>query len=89
MNTSLDSGVPFVSLDGVTGTTVAPRDSAALSEALTRLLDDSELRAIYAVQARDRVATEFTVELMTRRILHLYDTVISDKAVTRIDVVPA
>jgi len=38
VNTSLDSGVPSVSLDGVTGATVPPKDPTALADALTRLI---------------------------------------------------
>ena len=76
VNTALDSGVPYVSLDGQTGITVPPGDADALSGALNRLLDDPDLRAKYGQAGRERVNAEFTSEVMTRRMLKLYDEII-------------
>lgn len=76
VNTSLDSGVPFVSLDGLTGLTVPPGDSAALARALNALLDDDELRARLGEAARRRVETEFTAPVMGRRMLDLYASLV-------------
>jgi rhamnosyl/mannosyltransferase len=72
VNTNLDSGVPCVSLDGVTGLTVAPCDKEALSIAIKKLLDDSDLRAKFGEAGKRRVSEEFSVEVMTRRTLELY-----------------
>lgn len=72
VNTGLDSGVPFVSLDGLTGLTVPPGDSVALSRALKRLLDDDKLRTRLGDAARNRVETEFTARVMGRCMLDLY-----------------
>lgn len=79
VNTKLDSGVPYVSLDGQTGITVQPNDVPALSAALNRLLDDPDLRARYGQAGRERVAQEFTSEVMTRRMVELYDEVAGDR----------
>src|SRR5581483_10631947 len=57
VNTRLQSGVPFVSVDGVTGLTVPPGDPQALAAAINRLLDDSALRRSFG-QAGVRRATE-------------------------------
>jgi len=75
VNTRLDSGVPFVSLDGKTGFTVPPEDPAALAAALNRLLDDDALRATFGAAARERARQEFSLESMTSRTLALYERV--------------
>jgi rhamnosyl/mannosyltransferase len=72
INTQLDSGVPFVSLDGVSGITVPPADVGALAAAITLLLENPELRTRFGAAARERACTEFSVETMTARILDIY-----------------
>jgi len=76
VNTNLDSGVPWVSQDGVTGITVPPRDPFALAAAITKLLDDDSLRAEYGQAARLRVEKEFTQDLMIARLLETYGEVL-------------
>jgi rhamnosyl/mannosyltransferase len=76
VNTSLDSGVPTVSLDGVTGITVPPRDSRALAGAINTLLDNSELRQKYGRAARERVEKGFDQSVMLERTLNLYQQVL-------------
>jgi len=78
VNTRLQSGVPFVSLDGVTGLTVAPGDPTALASALNKLLDDAELRQRYGNAALQRVSAEFTVTAMVKRTLDVYRQVAND-----------
>jgi len=75
VNTQLDSGVPYVSLDGETGFTVEPRDSNALAVAISTLLDEHALRARFGAAARRRVEKEFNAELMARRTLDVYQEV--------------
>jgi rhamnosyl/mannosyltransferase len=77
VNTALDTGVPFVSPDGVTGITVPPADPDALAGALTRLLGDPALRARLGAAGRARVAGELSAETMARRTLDLYRAVAS------------
>jgi len=77
VNTSLDSGVPFVSLDGVSGLTVPPRDPRALAAAINRLLDDAALRARLGEGARRRARAEFDVNTMTDRVMALYESVVA------------
>jgi rhamnosyl/mannosyltransferase len=75
VNTSLDSGVPFVSLHNQTGLTVAPENPDALAAAINRLLDDQSLRESLGRAARLRARQEFSLETMTSRTLALYETV--------------
>jgi glycosyltransferase involved in cell wall biosynthesis len=72
VNTRLATGVPFVSIDGLTGLTVAPRDSSSLARAITQLLDNADLRAQYGADAFRRVQSEFSAEQMAARTLALY-----------------
>jgi rhamnosyl/mannosyltransferase len=79
VNTSLDSGVPFVSLDQITGFTVPPGDVGALGAAINRLLDDAGLRRRFGEAARARAESEFSVEIMKSRILSLYRQLLTAK----------
>lgn len=83
VNTRLDSAVPHVSLDGLTGLTVPPGDPAALAAALNALLDDPARRAAMGAAARQRVREEFSAELMARRTLEVYREVVAGAARTR------
>lgn len=83
VNTRLDSAVPHVSLDGLTGLTVPPGDPAALAAALDALLDDPARRAAMGAAARQRVREEFSAGLMARRTLEVYREVVAGAARTR------
>ena len=71
INTNLPSGVPLVSLDGVTGVTVPPGDSIALAQAMTRLAGDEALREAYGAAALERVLKNFTLEAMCGAVIKL------------------
>jgi len=75
VNTRLDSGVPSVSVDGVTGLTVPPAHPEALASAINLLLEDPWRRMEYGRAARRRVQEEFSLEVMTHRTLQLYNEV--------------
>jgi len=72
VSTDLETGVPFVNRNGVTGFIVPPRDSWALAEAINRLLEDESLRNRMGVEGRRRVERE-----LARETLKLYDEVLS------------
>jgi len=78
VNTNLDTGVPFVSLDGQTGLTVPPGESQALAVAINRLLDDDGLRHTFGQAGVRRATQEFSLDTMLRRTLDLYQTVRTD-----------
>jgi rhamnosyl/mannosyltransferase len=77
VNTNLPTAVPNVSLNGITGFTVPPRDSHALAVALNRLLKDSELRAAFGAAGRKRVEAEFSAAQMTESVMNLYGELLS------------
>ena len=72
VNTELDSGVPEVSLNELTGFTVPPRDPSALAAALNRLLSDASLRESLGREGQRRAEKEFSVEIMSQRMSGLY-----------------
>jgi len=72
VSTTLTTGVPFVNQNGVTGLTVAPGDVAALSDALSRILGDDELRARLGAAARERALSEFTIPRMCAGYADVY-----------------
>lgn len=72
INTSLPTGVPHVSLDGVTGITVPPEDENALAEAINTLARDKALRQKYGKAAAERAETAFSEKNVLQR---LYDTI--------------
>lgn len=59
--------------DGETGLLVPPEDPAALASAISRVLDDRELRRRLGEQGRRLVLDRFTAGHMARRFESLYD----------------
>jgi rhamnosyl/mannosyltransferase len=77
INTALDSGVPEVSLSGVTGLTVPPNDVGALTTALNEIFT-SPLRATeFRKAARARALRYFTHDRMTDETLAAYRAAIA------------
>jgi glycosyltransferase involved in cell wall biosynthesis len=79
INTSLDSGVPYVSLHEQTGLTVPPANPPALAAAINRILDDADLRNSLGRAGVRRAQQEFSLESMLTRTLQLYQTVVEDR----------
>lgn len=71
VNTYLPSGVPSVSLHGVTGLTVPPCDAAALRDAIVAILSDASLRSRFATNARERVRL-FSSTVVLNKIMSHY-----------------
>jgi rhamnosyl/mannosyltransferase len=80
VNTNLASGVPFASLDGVTGITVEAASIDALTIGINRLLNDPGVRITYGEAARRRVQSEFTIEEMVRRTRDLYQACLTGES---------
>jgi rhamnosyl/mannosyltransferase len=64
VSTNLQTGVPWVNQDGVSGLVVAPGDAGQLAAALGRLAADADLRARLGRAAAARAADLFTRERM-------------------------
>jgi glycosyltransferase involved in cell wall biosynthesis len=65
-------GTPEVVVDGYTGLTVPPNNSARLAEAIRSLLRDSELRQRFGRCGRQHVLRHFTQQLQIQRTQDLY-----------------
>ena len=81
VNTSIDSGVPLVSLHEQTGLTVPPADPTALAGAINRLLEDSNLRQRFGEAGMLRARQEFSLDAMLQRTLDLYQNVVAQQKV--------
>ncbi|PIU42088.1 MAG: mannosyltransferase [Candidatus Omnitrophica bacterium CG07_land_8_20_14_0_80_42_15] len=79
VSTALPTGVPFVNLNGETGIVVPPKSSEKLAEAINRLLEDGTLRLRLGEQAKKRVESQFTREIMAQKTLELYKELMSLK----------
>lgn len=71
INTKLDSGVPFVSLDKITGYTVAPNNVSELEQAIVKIISSEEVYNKFSTNAKLR-SLEFTNEKMAKSYLSLY-----------------
>lgn len=71
INTRLKSGVPYVSLNGVSGITVRPESSSEISSAIKDIFTDAERYKAYSRNALARAA-EFTVDKMVDKYLETY-----------------
>ena len=72
INTSLDTGVPLVSVHGETGLTVPPADPGALASAINQLLDDPILRQKFGLAGARRVRHNFSLDKMLQSTLDVY-----------------
>jgi glycosyltransferase involved in cell wall biosynthesis len=68
------AGIPESVVDGETGLLLTPGDTAALVNALERLLLDPELRVRYGTAGRARIAQHFRVEQTVAPLIQLLQT---------------
>ena len=66
------SGVHWVNLNNISGLTIPIKDSKSLAIAINKIVDDSKLYNRLAKGAFNRYQTQFTQELMIRRLICLY-----------------
>lgn len=82
------AGVPVVAFDvagsreavadGRTGLLVPAKDSEALAQAVGKLLRDAALRRQFAAAGRERMRSEFSIDVMVERHLELYEAVLNE-----------
>ncbi len=75
INTSLPTGVPWVSLHKKTGLTIPPNNKKALQKAILWMLKNPGKRCQMGIVARKRIKDEFTQEQMLNRIMKLYQDI--------------
>jgi rhamnosyl/mannosyltransferase len=88
VSTDLPTGVPFANKDGETGLVVPPGDPLRLAAALRRILDDPILRGRMGARARERQRAEFSLPVMTQRVLRLYNELLDGRR-SRLKAVPS
>lgn len=71
INTKLDTGVNYVSIDKETGITVSPKNALQLSDAINELLNNDELRLQYGRNARARAENIFDIKKLKEQYLGL------------------
>lgn len=71
INTSLPTGVPYVSIDRLTGLTVPPHQVQPLSEAIQKLADSPSLRLEYGQNARKRVQDLYQCDKIMQEVYHV------------------
>ncbi len=69
-------GNPEVIEDGISGLLVPPRDSAALAEAMTTVLDNPALAAGLSAAGKLRIAETFSMERSIREVERLYQRLV-------------
>lgn len=74
INTALPTGVPYVSLDGVTGITVKTASIEELAKAMQFLINHPDLRKQYGTQARERVRRNFNNQVVMEQMFELYQS---------------
>ena len=73
INTWLNNGVNYVSLDKETGLTVEPENVEQLTDAINELLNNDELRLQYGRNARERVEKIFNINKIEGLYKQIYE----------------
>lgn len=79
INTCLNTSVEYVSIDNVTGITIPPKDSRVLSEAVSKLVADPELRRQMGKNAAERVKENFSLKVNSERIFNEIKSIAKEK----------
>lgn len=77
INTSLPTGVPWVSINAETGLTVPPGDVASLAQAINLLVNDEPLRRRLGEAGRRRAYQMFTLDKHVDDTVRLYEKLLT------------
>lgn len=78
INTSLPTGVPYVSLHNKTGITVSPKNSTELANAMDQLSRDVDLRGELGKNGHYRVCSEFSNAVIFEKLKEMYLQIFSN-----------
>lgn len=73
---TFEGGIPDVVEDGVTGFLIQQKDTEALSEKLSILIRDKELRERMGKAGRKRYEQNFTLEIFEKRLLSILESIV-------------
>lgn len=79
INTRLKSGVPYVSLDGITGITVTPGKIDELYKAMKWMMEHEREREEMGAKARERMKQEYQSQKMLERVKNLYQSMMDNE----------
>ncbi|MBN1221224.1 MAG: glycosyltransferase [Anaerolineae bacterium] len=79
ITTELGTGTSWIVQDGITGFVVPPQNPPALAEAINKLVSNPSLRQQFGQAALKRVQTEFSQEIMVRRVMQLYEELLEQQ----------
>jgi glycosyltransferase involved in cell wall biosynthesis len=72
-------GAREVTIDGETGFLIPPGDTERLSQAISALVGDAQLRARLGGTGQQRFTEQFRHQTMTRQIRSLYQQLLADQ----------
>jgi glycosyltransferase involved in cell wall biosynthesis len=75
-------GIPEIIKDGVNGLLVSPHDPKGLAESIQELMRNEDLRRSLAVEGYRTVETSYSIKVIARKILALYELLLQEKNTT-------
>lgn len=76
INTRLNTGVNYVSIDKETGLTVEPENVEQLTNAINEMISNDNLRLEYGRNARKRVEDLFDIQEIKRNFINFYEDLV-------------
>ena len=73
INTNLKSGVPYVSLDGVSGITIEPNNAKQLSGAISKIYNDKKLHSFLSSGSKNRFNSMFSSNKTKVNLINIFD----------------